>query len=67
MSPHPYPLHPYFPNQINEFVNTELEFTHEYLKMPSHIAWNYKEEIFQTIDVPQGSMLNWSFGKKYLM
>ena len=37
-------------NQINEFANTELEFGQEYLKMPSHIAWIYKEEIIQTID-----------------
>lgn len=45
------PRHPpRFPNQINEFVNTELEFSREYLKMPSHIAWNYEEEIIQTID-----------------
>lgn len=45
-------LLPHDPNPINEFVNAELEFGQEYLKMPSHIAWIYKEEIIQTIDAP---------------
>lgn len=40
------------PDQINEFVNIGLEFSQEYLKMLSHVAWIYKEEIIQTIDAP---------------
>lgn len=42
----------HFPKQINEFVNMELEFSQEYLKMLSHIAWIYKEETIQMIDAP---------------
>ena len=42
----------HFPNQINELVNMELEFSQEYLKMLSHIAWIYKEETIQMIDAP---------------
>ena len=43
-----------------------LEFTQEYLKMPSHVAW-ISEEIIQTIDALWDRILNWSFGKEDLI
>ena len=45
-------LLPHSPNQINTFVNTVLELSQEYLKMSSHVASNYKEEIIQTTNAP---------------
>ena len=44
-----------------------LEFTQEYLKMPSHVAWISKEEIIQTTDAFWDRILNWSFGKEDLI
>lgn len=68
-SPSPIPalLLRHSPNQINEFVNTELDFSQEYLQMLPHNAWDTKEEVIQTADAPWGSPLNSSSGKKYLV
>lgn len=52
---------------VNEFMKPGLNFSRKYLKMLSHVGWIYTEEIIQTADASEGSVVHWGFGKEYLV